>query len=403
MIETSPANPFRSIPSHERIQLMDALRGFALFGILTVNIWSFSRYEWLPAEQRVDTWLTDLLTILVDTKFMTIFSILFGAGFSIQLQRASANGVNFIPYFSKRMLILFLIGCLHAYLFWFGDIVRNYALLGVALLAIRSFSAKATLRLALVFIGLLTPSVFILNEVIGIHTNPEQVDGIPLLTFIHTSFVQGSYPQILRANWIIDPWHNFIQDMPISLVAMFGRIVLGVWLARIGFFRNPAAHETLLKKWLWWGGTAGIAGSVAFWAIQKGLLPMDEPYMLGGIYVVASCLVLHSLFYIALFVKLYTGILGTGLLRFLAPVGRMGLTNYVGQTMLAFAIFYGTGTVGNAMPIPMLGWTVVIFTMQILISRWWLSRYEFGPIEWVWRRLAYMRTTARRLNPTVDN
>jgi uncharacterized protein len=341
--------------------------------------------------------------ILVETKFMTIFSILFGAGFSIQQQRASAKGVNFTPYYIKRMLLLFLIGCLHAYLFWFGDIIRSYALLGLALLGIRSLSVKATLRLALIFIGFLTPLVFILNEVVGIRTNPDQVDGLPLQTFIYTSFIQGSYPQILRANWIIDPWHNFLQDMPISLVAMFGRMVFGVWLARIGFFRNPAAHKPLIKKWLWWGGTAGLAGSVAFWAIHKGLLPMDEPYMPGVIFIVAGCLVLHSLGYVAIFVKFYTGLLGAGLLRFLAPVGRMGLTNYVSQTLIAFAIFYGTGTVGTVMPVAMLGWTFVIFTLQLLLSRWWLSRHEFGPVEWIWRRLAYAGADTSRLNSPVEN
>ncbi|MFD2569276.1 DUF418 domain-containing protein [Spirosoma soli] len=381
--------PFQPTQPHERIHLMDALRGFALFGILVVNIWSFSRVEWLPAEQQTQHWLTDSLKILIETKFVTIFSMLFGAGFYLQQQRALAKGVNFPAYYTKRMLILFGIGCLHAYLFWFGDIVRNYALLGVALLTVRHLSAKATLRLALLFIGFLTPVTYILRDAIGIHTNPDQVDGMPLATYVFNAFTTGSYPQILRANWIIDPWHNFMQDMPIALVLMFGRMLLGVWLAKIGFFRNPATYQRLIRRWLWWGGTVGVSSSVAFWAIGTGRLAMDELYMIPVIFLVAGGLVLHSLFYVGLFIKSYSGFLGALWQWSLVPVGRMGLTNYFSQTVLAFAFFYGTGVIGRLAPTTMLGCALGLFIVQVLLSRWWLSSHKSGPVEWAWRGLSY--------------
>ncbi|MGM9511695.1 DUF418 domain-containing protein [Larkinella sp. GY13] len=380
---------FQATQPHERIHLMDGLRGFALFGILIVNTWSFSRVEWLPVEQQTQHWLTDSLKILVDTKFITIFSMLFGAGFYLQQQRALAKGVNFPAYYTKRMLFLFVIACLHAYLFWFGDIVRNYALLGVALLTVRHLSAKATLRLALLFIGFLTPVTYILNEAIGKHTNPDQVDGMPLTTYIFTAFTTGSYPQILRANWIIDPWHNFIQDLPIALVAMFGRMLLGVWLAKIGFFRNPAAHQRLIGRWLWWGGTVGVSSSVAFWAMGNGRLPMDELYMIPVIFLVTGGLVLHSLFYVGLFIKSYSSSLGTLWQGSLVPVGRIGLTNYFSQTVLAFTFFYSTGMIGHIAPTILLGCALGLFAIQVLLSRWWLSNHKSGPVEWAWRVLSY--------------
>ncbi|WP_128543798.1 DUF418 domain-containing protein [Larkinella soli] len=381
---------FQPVRSHERIQLMDALRGFALFGILIVNSWSFSRYEWLPADGRADGLLTDGLTILIDTKFVTIFSILFGAGFAIQRQRALARGVGFGPFYVKRMALLFLIACLHAYLLWFGDIVRHYALLGPALLLVGHLSARATLRLSLLFILFLTPLVFILNGVLPLRTAPETIDEMPLPAFVFQSFTEGSYPRILRANWIIDPLHNFIQDMPITLVSMFGKMLLGVWLAKIGFFRNPADHQGRINRWLRAGGTLGLLSSVLYWAIKKGTLPMEEPWMAVVVFPVSGGLVLHSLFYLGLFVKLYHGPLGNRLLRFLAPVGRMGLTNYFGQTVLAFALFYGTGRIGRLMPEELLVWSLVIFFVQAIFSRWWLRRHEFGPVEWIWRRMAYL-------------
>lgn len=397
-----PATSFGPIEAHERIQLMDALRGFALLGILVVNSWSLSRYEWLPADLQSSTWLSDVLLILIDAKFITLFSLLFGAGFYGQLQRAGQRGVSFGKFYLWRMFLLFLLGCVHAYLLWFGDIVRHYALLGIALLAVGQLSVRATFGLACVCIGLLTPLVFVLNGVLDTHTTPEQVDGLPLATFVYRAFTQGSYPQILRANWIIDPLHNFVQDMPLALVSMFGKMLLGVWLARIGFFRNPAAHKNLLRQWLWWGGTAGVLGSVAFWAIKKGLLPLEELWMLPLVFVVSACLVLHSLFYVALFVKLYAGKLGTVLLRFFVPVGRMALSNYFGQTVLAFGLFYGTGLVGKVEPAGLLGWTAVIFAVQVLLSRWWLRHYAVGPVEWVWRFFSY-GLAQRKPQPAAGN
>jgi uncharacterized protein len=309
--------------------------------------------------------------------------------------------VSFGKFYLGRMAVLFLLGCGHAYLLWFGDIVRHYALLGIALLAVGRLSTRAIFGLACVCIGILTPLVFILNGVLAIETSPGQVDGLPLAAFVFQTFTQGSYPQILRANWIIDPLHNFAQDMPLALVSMFGKMLLGVWLARIGFFRNPAAHESLLRQWLWWGGTAGVLGSVAFWAIRKGWLLVEEPWMLPLVFLVSACLVLHSLFYVALFVKLYAGKPGAVLLRFLVPVGRMALSNYFGQTLLAFGLFYGTGLVGKVGPAGLLGWAVVLFAVQVLLSRWWMSRYAFGPVEWVWRLLSYGLARRRQQSSAV--
>lgn len=398
---TNQSTTFQPTRAYERIQLMDALRGFALLGILAVNIASFSRYEWEPAHQRSQEWLTDLLHILVDTKFMTLFAILFGTGFAMQQQRALATGTPFRTYYLRRMLLLFGLGCLHAYGLWFGDIIRAYALCGIALLAVSHLSTQVVFRLAVLFIGFITPLTFLLHSLLGIHTNPTYVNGLPLATYLYTTFTNGSYPQILQANWLIDPWHNFAQDMPISLVSMFGRMLLGVWLARIQFFGNPVAHTGRLKRWLV-GGVPGVGSSVVFWAINKGLLDTDTLLMIPVIFAVSVGLVMHSLFYLALFTKLYTGVAGGYLLRFLAPVGRMGLTNYFGQTLLAFAFFYSTGWVGHTTPIQMLGVTIAIFAVQILLSRWWLSHHAFGPVEWLWRQLSYSpeKSKTRQEAPT---
>src|SRR5215218_8001085 len=170
---------FSPVLKEERIQVLDILRGFASLGILLVNIHAFADTGWLTPEQEralpthsIDRIVQTVIDIFVDTKFITIFSVLFGVGFAIQLERAKAAGVPFKSYFARRMVILLLFACLHAYVFWFGDIIRDYVLAGFFLLLVTSWSQKAVLRLALFFAVFLTASVFILNSIAGVqYTN----------------------------------------------------------------------------------------------------------------------------------------------------------------------------------------------------------------------------------------
>ncbi|HVE62105.1 MAG TPA: DUF418 domain-containing protein [Chitinophagaceae bacterium] len=397
---------FQSVSSHGRMQLLDVLRGFASFGILLVNIHSFSDVGWLTPEQKssmatypVDNVVKTILDIFIDTKFITLFTILFGVGFAIQLERAKAAGINFKAYFAKRMAILLTIACLHAYLLWFGDIIRYYAIAGFFLLLIMNWSVKAILRIAVFFAVFVTASVFILNSIIGIHYHANY----PALQQIHDAFAYGSYSEVLKINWLIDPVHNFFQDSLITTAAVFGRVLLGYWLGRIYFFQKPKTFLNMRAKWIWWGLCLGFPCSVAFWAIKAGHLSLDSYWLLWLPYVIVCGLILQSLFYIAIVMKLFEKKKWKKRLLPFGWVGRMALSNYLLQSVFGIIIFYGwfpglrLKGIGATY---LLVISVFVFILQVLISRWWLQHHSMGPVEWLWKKLAYpKKSLVKKFHP----
>jgi uncharacterized protein len=391
-MQRSPS--FQPVSTSQRIPVLDTLRGFASLGILLVNIHAFADTGWLPAAQKTalpthqaDRIVSIVLDIFVDTKFITLFSILFGVGFALQLEKAKKAGIAFKTYFAKRMLLLLLIGCLHAYLLWFGDIIRYYAFAGLFLLLVMNLSNKAVLRLALFLAAFATATVFIVNSIVGIeYTN------YPTLQQIHDAFAYGTYHDAFVVNWRIDPVHNFLQDSVQTVVAVFGRVLLGYWLGRIYFFQNPIQFLTMRRRWLWWGLCLGFPCSMAFWAIKAGYLPLDSYWLLWLPYLIVCGLILQSLFYISVILKLYEKKTWQKRLQPFAYVGRMPLTNYLLQTVFGIVLFYGwfpgfrlkgIGETG------LLFISLLVFVLQVFISRWWLQRHDMGPVEWLWKKLAY--------------
>lgn len=385
---------FQPVSGTERNHLLDALRGFASFGIILVNIWGFADYGWLSPEQKqalptypADRLMDTIINILVDTKFITTFSILFGTGFAILQQRAAATGSSFPKYFTRRMLILLLIACLHAYLLWFGDIIRYYAFSGLCLLLFITSSTKRILRWAIIFCVPVTAIAFILQSMLGI-----SAPGYPGLDEIRQAFANGSYKDAFIMNWRIDPLHNFIQDSPVTIVSVFGKILLGYWLGRIAFFESPEQFAAMRRKWIIWGLMLGIPSSIAFWAIKKAYFSIDSYAMLWVPFVVAGGLILHSLMYVALFIELYNR--GRWKILFIPfmYVGRMALTNYILQTLICIVLFYGwfPGFHLRAYgALTLFFVSIFVFVLQVFISRWWLKRRTTGPIEWIWKRFSY--------------
>ena len=390
--------PLKPVFINERLHLLDALRGFASFGIILVHVYVFSGYGWMdegivqamPSYQ-VDKVVQAILEILVDTKFITIFSILFGVGFSIQLERAKVSGVNFKGYFLKRMAVLLTIACVHAYLLWFGDIIRYYALCGMLLVLVSNWSNKTILRTAIFFGVFLTAAVFILNGILQIGYPSHY----PSRQQIYDAFIYGSFKEALVMNWRIDSLHNFIQDSPITFVSVFGKILLGFWLGRIGFFQNSLAYGALQKKWILAGIFIGIPSSIGLWAIKGGHLDLDGYWMMPLIFVIAGGLILHSFLYISLFIRFFHKWGMHPVLKSFTIVGRMALTNYILQSILCIIIFYGWFPgfkLRGVGPTSLFGISIVVFATQVLFTSWWLSKNQIGPVEWLWKKIVYKKT-----------
>ncbi|CAA9287014.1 MAG: hypothetical protein AVDCRST_MAG56-4298 [uncultured Cytophagales bacterium] len=396
-VPKTPARSFAPVPAHERIPLLDALRGLALLGIITANLWSFSGYAYLAPAARLalpsyplDRLVDPLLHVLIDSKFSTLFSMLFGVGFALQLQRATARGVPFRRYFARRMLLLLALAGLHAYLLWFGDILRFYALAGLALLLVARWPGNRLLLGGLVLAVFLAPVLFILNEAVLYH--PPSAGDLSLAGIL-AAFRDGSYGQVLAANWQLDEVRNFWEGAPLTIASTMGKVMLGFWLGRKELFSRPETHQGLLDGWFRWGLLGGLPASVAYWAVKAGHLHLDSLWLAWLPFAVAGGMILHSLFYLSAFVRVCRGRSGFSWLQTFVPVGKMALTNYLLQTVVGLWLFYGylpgPHLMGEVGPAALLLLGGLIFAGQVVFSHWWLRRHAQGPVEWLWRRLAY--------------
>jgi uncharacterized protein len=389
----APPPGFGPVRSIDRIQVLDALRGLCLIGIVTANLWNFSGYAFLPEPQAAQLFTSALdrlfyagLHVLIDSKFSTIFSILFGVGFSIQLARADQKP-GFTGYFAKRMLLLLAIGCLHAYVFWHGDIIRYYATAGLLLLLVRHWSDRSLLIAAVLLIAVLTPIIFILNEVFAVPA-ADGLTGAQILA----AFATGTYPDVFRMNWRLDDMRNYRDALPLTVVSTTGKVMLGYWMGRIGLFTNPQGHRPLLKRWFWGGVLVGIPSSAGYWAVKAGTLSLT-PALVWLPFVIAGGMVLQSLFYISAFVQVFQQPRWSQVLRLFIPVGKMALTNYLTQTLIGLFLFYGylpgPRLMGQVGPANLLLLGITIYALQVVFSHWWLRTHEQGPVEWLWRKLSY--------------
>jgi uncharacterized protein len=290
------------------------------------------------------------------------------------------------------MLLLLIIGCIHGYLLWFGDITRDYAICGFFLLLVYKWPLRKILWLALILAIPTTAIVYILNAALDLQQYSYDV------SIVKELYITDSYLRYLQINTTIDPLVNFLQDSPLTLVFCSGQILIGFWLGQTGFFSNPGLFKNRIRMWILLGSTLGILGSIGFWAITTGKIEL-EGASVGLIFLVVGGLVLQSLFYIALFITLYTYPTWRRLLAIFVPVGRMALTNYLMQTVFCLLVFFhwphGLSLYGKITLTETYLIALCIFGMQILYSHWWLRHFNQGPVEMLWRKLAYWKVRTK--------
>ncbi|MDX8338793.1 DUF418 domain-containing protein [Draconibacterium sp. IB214405] len=366
-----------------RIDSVDALRGFALLGIIIANI-PYQANSTVSGE--LDSLMTFLFHFLVDKKFITIFSILFGFGFYIQMQRAAEKNVDFKKYFIVRMLLLFGIGSLHSYLLWNGDIIMTYAVGGLFLLALRNLSLKKLLVLAIILNVVLTGALYIGLTALGWAShnyNFELAREVPVAT---------SFLRYLKLNFMFNPWTNFLRDMPLTIAFTFGNMLIGFILAKVDFFSHPEKHGKLTTWVITLGMTFGLAASFIFYKLSVGELELD--YSLIWVpFVLVAGMILQSLFYISAFLKLYQFNSSRKVLQFFKPVGRTALSNYILQSFLYVFVFYHCFNLFNLFGklTNFQSWMIAIgfYVFQTVITYFYLKRFNQGPIEFIWKKYSY--------------
>lgn len=381
----------------ERYDVLDGLRGLALFGILLANILSFSAWGFMPPEQQLALagedgvrWQYMFHHMFVDGKFYTVFSLLFGVGFALQLTRLEKRGLDGLAIFRRRLLILLGIGLIHVSLVWDGDILTFYALIGLLLPFFRNWSERSLLIVAALLIFVVPFVGHAVLEMLGWRPHKlfsEFADRM----FVEVGGTVSDPVAWLRRDdpasffgWVLTGWPYAISTRLESwrIPKLLGIMLLGLVLGRRLNEGRLLNDKRMLKRALLAGLLVGVPFSVAY-ALTPGLGQVSLPSLVGTVPL--------ALAYAAAFVLAwprFKAVLGI----FSAP-GRMALTNYLMQSVLGILIFYGIGfgLVGYLPPHGIYAIAVAIYAFQILFSKWWLASHEQGPMERLWRLLTYAR------------
>lgn len=401
---TTVDTPLAPIRPGERTEWLDALRGFALLGILLINIMGFSGYIFMDPETKaqlpwngVDKVLDYLVHALVEAKFYSLFSFLFGLGFAVQMQRAEAQGGGFEAVFRRRLGWLLVFGLAHAFLVWFGDILNFYALMGFVLLWFRKLPARALLLSAAFFLTapIWLYGIYLLYALIAHVAPATATESSAAMRAIIDSYAHGGYTDVVHSNSQIYAFAWFRRIYRFQLLRVFGMFLLGAWAGRIGLPLARDALQPLLRRWLLAGLAIGLPMNLAFAALggNDALLPASGKGLLS-ITLGSIGIPLLSLAYVAAFALYWRSARGSG--NLLVASGRMALSHYLSQSVVCVTLFYGMGfglfgrtSYGTGMLI-----ALAVFLTLAMSCRGWLSFFPQGPMEALWRRLTYRRAQA---------
>ncbi len=404
------------VQAQERIEVLDVIRGFALLGILMANMAIFSSpatyFEALGKNMWTGLWDTiasSFISLLIQGKFYTMFSFLFGLGFAIFYERAKAKTTRPTLLFYRRLFILLLIGLVHAFFIWFGDILVTYALLGFLLPLFFNRKPKTILIWAVSLFGAFILLMALLMALMALMKSlaPTAVTDImqPMVADMESRiesslhvYGQGTFAEIM-AQRTTDTLFGY-SNLFASIFVIFPLFLLGLYAGKKSIFQNIEANLTLIRKIWKWSLVIGLTMSILKF-ICKNLMGADFFSFYSVIHTGAGFLgdTGLCLFFMTSIVLLYQNRKWVLKLKPLSYMGRMPLSNYLFQSIVCTTIFYsyGLGLYGKVGPALGLVLTIIIFTIQIFISKYWLKRYQFGPMEWIWRSLTYGKLLGMKL------
>ena len=381
----------------QRHVILDALRGLALMGIALANFPEFALWTFLSSEQQaamptayIDEIVRFLQYLVVDGKFYSIFSILFGIGFSLIMER---HGLRL---FVRRMLILVIIGFLHLMFIWSGDILLLYAVGGLLLTLMIGLSDKSLFILALSLI-MIPVGLDALIEFGGFDFpepfyqawwNKAEALGINEANFASWLRDANSYGQMFAflVQGAYERLWEFVEGHRLPKVV--GLFILGYLASKHRLYAR--LQDLPLLKALYWSVSIGLPTSLLYaWSATSGhpwgltvhsLLYAVSVIPLAIVFIIGICL-------------LYLQSPKSVVFRWLAAPGRMALSCYISHSLIGVLLFYGLGFgLGTSLGLVYIELiALVVFLIQIIVCRIWLNYFRFGPLEWLWRMLTYGR------------
>lgn len=462
-----------TLSKKHRIDVMDAIRGLALLGIFLMNIEWFVRPivemgTGVDQKQSGIDWLASwFIYVFVQGKFWTLFSILFGMGFSVMFSRRRGDTKGFIPLYLRRILGLFTFGFCHYVFVWTGDILHAYAIAGLALLLLVTRSwlvASVYAVLAIISVAIISAESAILilalcafSTFMGWALRKDNVAryfqwgvalyALPMVVALLVTSASAIWPSSNSAKSPIakaqhqeileyrkeqieaqekqntvyssgtyrDLWHyhisKFRKDFDASLGLAFQVLplfLIGVWFARSGIATDPDLHRKKLLLILRWSACLGLVG-VGTSIFITSSFPFPEPEVANPMAQSAKIMsalgsLPLSLFYFTGLVLLFQSLRARRLLSLFIPAGKMALSNYIGASLISAFCFFGFG-IGYWGQVPRSGQVVfvlIVFILQMMASHWWMKRFEFGPLEWLWRGITYLKMPKlRKAQPSI--
>lgn len=383
--------------SRERIRSLDIVRGFALAGVFLVNFQSV--IPWTGLEGTADGAAAWFLKHIVAGKFYRLFAFLFGVGFALQMRRFEDRGAPFVRIYLRRLIVLFLIGMAHGMLLWPNDILALFAQLGVLLLLIRRVSARWLIVIGIACLFAAPANYYVSTGFVDFFTVREQVQAPPPQQSIsqedqETERVrsEGSYRDVIAwtTRYFLD-WQTNRHTRLLMLREEFLMFLLGLYAGRRRLFERAAEHAPFIRR--------TIMGTLAVGLLtipMIGWLNVHAAHPVYGHLAITFRQVIIAIQPAALSLTYGLAVLQMverfGLpLAPIANVGRMALTNYLLLSIVVTTTFYnyGFGLYGRVTVLGGIAMAAVAYAGLAAASSWWLSRYRFGPAEWVWRSLTY--------------
>lgn len=396
----------RPTQESNRIELLDVFRGFAILGIFVVNIGAMnSTYFTMDAFARqwtssLDYWTERFLQLFFYTKFFPIFSLLFGVGIAMQAKKLRDLGEKSSTFFSRRMAVLFLFGCMHITFLWSGDVLHIYAILG--LLSVWMISRSDSFLLTGIFFFLLFPFY---DQVLGFVLRVLSIDSYGFLASYSVESIRDLMRQGSYGDMILFRWREYVSNIPLLVGYLmplaFAMFLLGIYLGRKEVYASMDKWVLRIRKPMIWV----LMVSNTYRLLFLFQLPETELYRTEwGRVVFVKLMVISDvafgLFYLWFIAWLWYF---SSLQKTISPlryVGRMALTNYLLQSLIGMLVFtsVGLGMFETLSPFQMTLLAFVVFGGQVIFSRLWLSYFRFGPLEWLWRKLTYSKRLVWKKN-----